>query len=58
MDEGGNQREDLKLPSGTEDLDKLAEQIQNDFNDGKELVLTVLKSMNVEMIIASKEVKA
>ena len=43
MDEGGNTKDDLGLPKGTDDADKLAEQIKKDFDDGKELVVTVLK---------------
>ena len=43
MDEAGNQKDDLSLPKGTDDSEKLAAQIQEDFDAGKELVLTVLK---------------
>ena len=43
MDEAGNTKDDLTLPKGTDDSDKLATQIQQDFDDGKELVVTVLK---------------
>ena len=43
MDESGNTKENLGLPKGTDDAEKLAAQIQSDFADGKELVVTVLK---------------
>ncbi len=43
MDEAGNTKDDLSLPKGTEDAEKLAQQIQEDFEAGKELVVTVLK---------------
>ena len=43
MDEGGNTKDDLGLPKGTDDAEKLASQIKQDFDDGKELVVTVLK---------------
>ena len=43
MDEGGNTKDDLTLPSGTDDASKLADQIKGDFDNGKELVVTVLK---------------
>lgn len=43
MDDKGNTREDLKLPTGTEEAEKLALQLKNDFADGKELVVGVLK---------------
>ena len=43
MDESGNTKDDLGLPKGTDDAEKLASQIQGDFAEGKELVVTVLK---------------
>ena len=43
MDEGGNTKDDLGLPKGTADAESLADQIKKDFDDGKELVVTVLK---------------
>ena len=43
MDEAGNTKDDLSLPKGTDDSEKLAVQIQEDFDAGKELVVTVLK---------------
>ena len=43
MDEGGNTKDDLSLPSGTDDALKLGDQIKADFESGKELVVTVLK---------------
>lgn len=47
MDEGGNTKDDLGLPKGTDDAEKLADQIKKDFDDGKELVVTVLKVGNL-----------
>lgn len=55
MDDSGNVREDLKLPSGHDDAEQLARQIQASWDEGKELVLTVLKSMNQEQVNAQKE---
>ena len=55
MDDSGNVREDLKLPSGHDDADALARQIQEAWDEGKELILTVLKSMNQEQVNAMKE---
>ena len=55
MDDSGNVREDLKLPGGHDDADALARQIQEAWDEGKELVLTVLKSMNQEQVNAMKE---
>lgn len=50
MDDSGNTREDLMLPKGTEESDKLAEQINELHGEGKELCVTVLKAMKQEMI--------
>lgn len=43
MDDNGNTREDLMLPKGTDEADKLAETIKTYHTDGKEMVVTVLK---------------
>jgi translation initiation factor 5A len=48
-------REDLKLPAGHDDAEALARQIQDAWDEGKELILTVLKSMNQEQVNAMKE---
>ena len=55
MDDSGNVREDLKLPSGHDEAEALARQIKASWDEGKELVLTVLKSMNQEQVNAMKE---
>ena len=44
MDESGNTKDDLKLPTGTDDAEKLAEQLQAEFESGKEIAVTVLKA--------------
>lgn len=43
MDESGNTKDDLQLPRGTDELDKLAEQIRSEFEAGKDISVTVLK---------------
>ena len=53
MDDNGNVREDLKLPT-PDDAEQLAGQIQASWDEGKELVLTVLKSMNQEQVNARR----
>jgi translation initiation factor 5A len=50
MDDAGNTKDDLKLPPEEE----LAAQIKSGFDEGKELVVTVLKSMGEEMLCAVK----
>jgi hypothetical protein len=50
MLENGDTREDLMLPKGTEEADKLAESIKEQFAAGQELVVGVLKAMGEEMI--------
>ncbi|KAG7667791.1 hypothetical protein KSW81_005711 [Nannochloris sp. 'desiccata'] len=42
MLESGETKDDLTLPSGTDELDKLAIQIKQDFDEGKELIVAVL----------------
>eukprot|EP00967_Tisochrysis_lutea_P125897 scaffold212112_cov14-Tisochrysis_lutea.AAC.2 len=43
MLENGTTREDLKLPSGTDDYDKLAEQLVEEVKAEKDVLVTVLK---------------
>lgn len=43
MDEGGNTRDDLTLPKGTPDAEALAKQLQEEFDSGKDVGVTVLK---------------
>merc|ERR1712157_145639 len=57
MEDSGETKDDLSLPSGTEDLDALAVTLKEDFEEGKDLIITVLSAMNQEMIIASREAK-
>ncbi len=42
MDESGNTKDDLSLPKGTDEAEKLAVQIKADFEAGKELIVSVL----------------
>lgn len=50
MDESGNTRDDLFLPKGTDEADKLAEIMQQHWSDNKEMAVTVVKAMGDEMI--------
>jgi hypothetical protein len=54
MEENGTMREDLALPKGTDEAEKLAELIKNEFADGKEIVLSVLKASEPAGHTASK----
>jgi len=56
MDEKGDTREDLKLPGGHPEADKLAEDIRTAFAAGKELTVTILVSMGIEQAQAIKEI--
>ena len=49
MDDSGDQREDLKLPEGD-----LGKEIQSKFENDEQLLLTVLKAMGEEAVIAQK----
>merc|ERR1711934_726982 len=57
MEESGDTKDDLQLPSGTDDSNKLAEDLKAAFDDGKDVIVTVLSAMNEEMIIAMRESK-
>jgi len=54
LDEGGHTRDDLMLPKGTEEADKLAITIKETFASGAECSVSVLKAMGEEMINAAK----
>ncbi|KDD73936.1 hypothetical protein H632_c1715p0 [Helicosporidium sp. ATCC 50920] len=65
MEESGDMKDDLTLPKGTDEADKLAQQIKADFEAGKELIISVLavrvvlkeglwEAMGEESICASK----
>jgi len=58
MAENGDTREDLTLPKGTDDSEKLAAQLKEQFAGGNELIVSVLKSMGEEMINSFKAVNA
>jgi translation initiation factor 5A len=58
MAENGDTREDLTLPKGTDDSEKLAAQLREQFAGGNELIVSVLKSMGEEMINSFKAVNA
>lgn len=49
MTDSGDTKDDLTLPKGTDELEKLAVQIQEDFEEGKELVVSVLSVRVVHM---------
>jgi len=49
MADNGDLREDLKVPDG-----EIGTQIKNDFENGRELLCTVLKSCGEECVIACK----
>ena len=42
MTEGGDTKDDLKLPNTTDELVKLAAAIKEDFDAGKEVIVAVL----------------
>jgi hypothetical protein len=43
MEENGSIRDDMKLPAGTDESEKLADQIRAEFAEGKEIMVSVLK---------------
>ena len=53
MLENGTTREDMKLPSGTDDYDKLAEQLVEEVKAEKDVVVTVLKVCTRKKFLSS-----
>jgi translation initiation factor 5A len=53
--ENGDTKDDLNLPGETDDDRKLVDDIKVAFDDGKNILVTVLNSMAKEKIIAFKE---
>ena len=51
MTESGDTKDDLSLPKGTDDLEKLAAQIQADFDEGKEVVVSVLAVRDARRVV-------
>ena len=47
----GETRQDLTLPKDTEDDEKLSERIKSALDEGKEITVTVLESMNIEKVV-------
>jgi len=56
MDDEGEMREDLKLPT-LDDLAEVVSKMQAGLDADKEMMVTVLKAMNQEMIISARDAK-
>lgn len=50
LDQDGSTKEDLNLPEG-----EIGNEIQTNFEEGKELILTIQAALDQEMVIAHKE---
>lgn len=55
MEDNGDTREDLKLPTQPDGYDRT---LQKEFDEGKELVLMVVSAMGTEQVMSHKEVTA
>lgn len=53
MDNDGNSKDDVKVPES-----EVGEQIQTMFDDGKEVVVTIVSAMGEEHALACKEAPA
>lgn len=53
--ENGDTKDDLNLPGETDEDNKMVTDMQAAFDDGKNILITVLKSMDKEKIVAFKE---
>lgn len=55
MKENGDIRSDLMLPTGTDEADRVAAQLKDEFEKAAgDIVVVVLKSMETEMIMSLK----
>merc|ERR1712224_41567 len=54
MDTNGNTKDDLALPKGTAELEKLSTDIKAAFDEGRDIMLTVLSAMGEEQIQSMK----
>lgn len=54
MPEDGEAKDDLTLPKGTAEADRLSQQIKADFEAGQDLQLSVLSAMGEEAIVGSR----
>ena len=50
MNNDGDMKEDVRAPEG-----ELGEKLQSDFDDGKELIVTIVSAMEEEACISYKE---
>jgi translation initiation factor 5A len=57
MKENGDIRSDLTLPGGTDEADRVAQQLKEEFEKATgDIIVVVLKSMGTEMIMSLKVV--
>ncbi|KAJ2046792.1 translation initiation factor eIF5A, partial [Coemansia sp. S16] len=50
MDDSGEMKEDIKVPEG-----ELGDKLREEFAEGKEILVTILKAMGIEAAISYKE---
>ena len=55
LTDDGEPKDDLNLPSGTDDLEKCAKEIQTMFNDGKGVRVTTITAVGTEMVVGCTE---
>jgi len=56
LTDGGDTKEDLKLPTDSEgNMDDVAKQIREMFEDGKQTLVTVLSACGLDKIVSAKE---
>merc|ERR1711924_332264 len=54
---GGDAKDDLNLPSGTEDLDKLSKQVKDMFDEGKGIRIVTMTAIGQEQLCGVSEDK-
>lgn len=53
----GTTKDDLDLPKTENGLDEVGQQVQNDFNEGKTVIVTVIKACDQEKIVSAKTIE-
>lgn len=57
LTDDGTTKDDLDLPTSENVVDEVGQQIQDDFNEGKTVIVTVIEACGQEKIISAKTVE-
>mmetsp|Transcript_9949 Transcript_9949/g.12078 ORF Transcript_9949/g.12078 Transcript_9949/m.12078 type:complete len:82 (+) Transcript_9949:72-317(+) len=57
LNDDATTKDDLDLPKNENGIDEVGQQIQNDFNEGKGVIVTVIAACGQEKIVSSKTIE-